>query len=418
MKLLPRITIAFGVCLCASAAFADGTINTLTPGTALSGTEQIPMFQGSNPAVTTTPNAIKTFVGATTISTGCQATGGSFTVPNGTTATANISVEESTNAQTGAGYTTQATDCGKLVTLSNAGAQTLTLNNLSANQFFDVLNIGAGTWTISAGTGSIIGGPTSLTQNQGARIVFDGTNWHVLAGAGSGSAPTQTITAGTNITTSGTCSGTALSCTVNSSGGGSSNGVVTIAQSNYWMNLLPTQSIGAGPTLSANTQYCFVGYVSATIVTKQLGATVTTANAGATVQLGLYSIANAAGVTTWTFIDHTATLSASGSTPLDVTGAYVGHATNTLSPGTMYGLCVQTGATAAIVMQSINGAVMSTASEIGSKTLDNANRAGNNLVGYTKSGITIGTWSTQTLNSGSGDMSESDSLPLISFLVN
>lgn len=116
------------------------------------------------------------------IATGCGASGGTI----GNSLSGTIATAESTDAQTGAGYTIAATDCGKLVTLSNAGAQTLTLNNLSANQFFDVLNIGAGTWTIGAGTGSIIGGPTSLTQNQGARVVFDGTNWHVQAGAGSG----------------------------------------------------------------------------------------------------------------------------------------------------------------------------------------------------------------------------------------
>lgn len=44
-------------------AVADSTINGLSAGTALGGTEQIPMFQGSNPAVTTTPSAVKTYVG-------------------------------------------------------------------------------------------------------------------------------------------------------------------------------------------------------------------------------------------------------------------------------------------------------------------------------------------------------------------
>ncbi len=44
-------------------SWADGTIDTLGAGAALAGTEQFPMFQTANPAVTTTPNAVKTFVG-------------------------------------------------------------------------------------------------------------------------------------------------------------------------------------------------------------------------------------------------------------------------------------------------------------------------------------------------------------------
>jgi hypothetical protein len=47
-------------------AWADGTIDTLSPGTTLGGTEQIPMFQTANPAVTTTPAAISTYLSGTT----------------------------------------------------------------------------------------------------------------------------------------------------------------------------------------------------------------------------------------------------------------------------------------------------------------------------------------------------------------
>jgi hypothetical protein len=51
----------------ARAALADGTIDTLSAGSALTGTEQIPMFQTANPAVTTTPIAIGTFLSARTL---------------------------------------------------------------------------------------------------------------------------------------------------------------------------------------------------------------------------------------------------------------------------------------------------------------------------------------------------------------
>lgn len=54
--------LAGWIALAPVVAFADSTINGLSAGTALGGTEQIPMFQGSNPAVTTTPSAINTFV--------------------------------------------------------------------------------------------------------------------------------------------------------------------------------------------------------------------------------------------------------------------------------------------------------------------------------------------------------------------
>ena len=50
----------------AGPAWADGTIDTLSAGTTLGGTEQIPMFQTANPAVTTTPAALATYLGFTT----------------------------------------------------------------------------------------------------------------------------------------------------------------------------------------------------------------------------------------------------------------------------------------------------------------------------------------------------------------
>ena len=49
----------------AGSAFAQSgeTINQLSPGAVLQGTEQIPMYQAANPAVTTTPAAVATYVG-------------------------------------------------------------------------------------------------------------------------------------------------------------------------------------------------------------------------------------------------------------------------------------------------------------------------------------------------------------------
>ena len=77
--LICRIWIAFALSLAiGDAAFAQGqTINQLGNGAPLVGTEKIPMYQSANPAVTTTPNAIKTFILSTPIPLASGGLGGS-----------------------------------------------------------------------------------------------------------------------------------------------------------------------------------------------------------------------------------------------------------------------------------------------------------------------------------------------------
>src|SRR5260370_37632303 len=62
-----RVAFLLSLLVGAPSAFAQSgeTINQLSPGTALRGNELIPMYQGSNPAVTTTPSAIATYTNAT-----------------------------------------------------------------------------------------------------------------------------------------------------------------------------------------------------------------------------------------------------------------------------------------------------------------------------------------------------------------
>lgn len=60
--MMRRLLLAGSLALLSAPTFADSTINALSAGTALGGTEQIPMFQTANPAVTTTPSAIKTYI--------------------------------------------------------------------------------------------------------------------------------------------------------------------------------------------------------------------------------------------------------------------------------------------------------------------------------------------------------------------
>jgi hypothetical protein len=60
-----HLAFLLSLLLGAGSAFAQSgeTINQLSPGAALQGTEQIPMYQAANPAVTTTPAAVATYVG-------------------------------------------------------------------------------------------------------------------------------------------------------------------------------------------------------------------------------------------------------------------------------------------------------------------------------------------------------------------
>jgi len=60
-----HLAFLLSLLLGAWSAFAQSgeTINQLSPGAVLQGTEQIPMYQAANPAVTTTPAAVATYVG-------------------------------------------------------------------------------------------------------------------------------------------------------------------------------------------------------------------------------------------------------------------------------------------------------------------------------------------------------------------
>src|ERR1700722_9068524 len=97
-----------------SSARADSTINGLSAGASLTGTELIPMFQESNPAVTTTPNALKTYIGGgtvTSITAGCgSSTGGSAITTSGM-----IVASEPIDLETGSNFPIPNADCGYLV---------------------------------------------------------------------------------------------------------------------------------------------------------------------------------------------------------------------------------------------------------------------------------------------------------------
>ena len=61
------------------------------------------------------------------------------------------------NAQTGTAYTLVAADSGKVVTMNNAAASTLTLpNNLPVGFTVTIVQIGAGKVTVAAGSGATV----------------------------------------------------------------------------------------------------------------------------------------------------------------------------------------------------------------------------------------------------------------------
>lgn len=88
------------------------------------------------------------------------------------------------NAQTGTTYTILATDMGKIVTTNNGSAIAVTLSaattaGFGAGKCFVLINIGAGTATITPTTSTINGQATKdYATSAGGRICSDGTNYY------------------------------------------------------------------------------------------------------------------------------------------------------------------------------------------------------------------------------------------------
>lgn len=103
-------------------------------------------------------------------------------------ATEILATAQPVNTQTGTTYTLVAADAGKLVTLSNAAAVTVTLGTamgLTAGQRIDLLNLGAGQVTVAVGSGNTLNGNPGLklrAQYSAASLICTGTNAFVLVG--------------------------------------------------------------------------------------------------------------------------------------------------------------------------------------------------------------------------------------------
>ena len=137
----------------------------------------------------------------------------SLTVANSIDA-AGYYVGRGINAQT-ASYTGVLTDAGKTVTMTNAGATTFTVPANSSVAYvvgsrINILNLGAGACTPTAGAGVTINGTiTALATNSSAAVIKTATNTWSYVPFGSGGAATLTsgdvtsTTGSPTITTSG-----------------------------------------------------------------------------------------------------------------------------------------------------------------------------------------------------------------------
>ena len=112
------------------------------------------------------------------------------------------------NTQTGTSYTLVLSDSGKQVTMSNAGASTLTIPPNASVAFvvgvrIQIIQLGAGVVTLTAGAGVTLvkpNVPLTMTQNQIATLVKTASNtWAVSFSAGgtlSSLSVTGAVTAG------------------------------------------------------------------------------------------------------------------------------------------------------------------------------------------------------------------------------
>lgn len=323
----------------------------------------------------------------TSVDAGCGATtGGSPITTSGT-----VKAIATRNAQTGTSYAILDADCGKVVTLSNASAvgvtiaQAGTAGSFAAGWFSTIVNLGAGTVTITPTTSTIDGGANlTLSTNQSVDLFTDGTNYFTARGRGSAtpggsSGQIQTNNGSGGFGAVATIAATQLPVGTNHPGYAAS------VWYPYWRS---AQSASGAPALT--TAYCGLGQIGGnSLVTLNSLAIRTTANAG-NLQLAVYNNSLAGG------ISRPGTLvGATGNIVATTLGSLSGNltASQQITPG-WYWFCAQTDSTLARwLYPAVNSTDQAQASIIGSATLANAIGA-TPIVGVsTTTGVSaFGTW--------------------------
>lgn len=209
-----RLAVSLVILLAAVTCAASQTIDNLGAAGALTGTENVPIFQTANPAVKTTTQAIANLAPSgtvTSVATGCQATGGTITT------TGTISTQTTITDVTGANPAITTGYCGGLETLDNASPQVPTIAvaggaGFPQGWYTDLCNIAAGSQTITPATGTIGGASTyvlaagSKAAPKCVRIVSDAANTNYVlefppAAAGVSALTCAGVSAGTGALT-------------------------------------------------------------------------------------------------------------------------------------------------------------------------------------------------------------------------
>jgi len=224
----------------------------------------------------------------TQIDTACGVSGGPITTTGTVQGAAVI------RAATGTSDTVLSSDCGKVVTESNAAAVAVTLpqatGSFAAPFFYTQINLGAGTVTITPTTSTINGAATLvLTTGQSADIVSDGTNYVAALGKGG------TATTDASLLTSGTLAAARLpaftgDCTT--SAGSSATTCEGLTPLNYtasfWYGVWPASSMATGATFTASQIYCRLHQFPRTVTFLNVGLNVMTGGGG-NIQIAYYA---------------------------------------------------------------------------------------------------------------------------------
>ncbi len=402
-KLLAALVLLWG-----GPAFADGTINTLGAGGVLVGSEKIPMFQTANPAVTTTPSALSTFLASTSqvlTNKTVNCANNTCTVRLASDITgfgANVATALGVAVGTDGAFVVKA---GALGTPSSGVATNLTglpltagvTGNLSVNNLNNGTNAdsshywrGDGTWatvasgsstvtangntetgvtTFAFGTGfNVPGGASSSAAitlavipvtDSGATRVMTGTDGSKLIHMTNGAATTITLPDSATVTSKfGVNLVCDAGCTVNRAGADTVNGATSfVVPPKAWASIATDGAgvflLGLGPGAVTGTG-SMVQATSPTLVTPVLG----TPTSGNAVNMTGYTVANLAGAGTGVVTAAQSNLSASGGLTTTIASGAKALATGAISSAACTSAQTDTAtntATTDVVLASFNG---------------------------------------------------------------